>query len=88
MGTMTESLVLAPIAGVRLELYAEITKAVACRFLQYAGDDRPGRWTPQAVAAGRGVPSAAWDRAQAGWAERIRTDPDVAARFVELYLAS
>lgn len=74
-----------PIAGVRLELYASVTKRIATQFLQHAGSERPDRWTPEAVAAGLGVPAGAWIRAHVGWRERIRRNPPVARRFQELY---
>lgn len=81
----TQDQIFEPIAGVRLELYATITKRIATQFLLHAGSDRPGRWMPEAVAAGLGVPSGAWIRAHVGWRERIRSNPAVARRFHQLY---
>lgn len=67
-----------PIAGVDLDTYSRIVKAVAVR-----ADDA----ALPAIAADAGITPEAWQRAQRGWDERIRADPDVALAFRSRYRA-
>jgi hypothetical protein len=67
-----------PIAGVSIELYAEISKGLAA----YGYDVSKA---PE-VAASKGVSGEDWDAAQAGWNERIKADKAVAQRFNALYM--
>jgi hypothetical protein len=67
----------APIGGVSLKLYAEISKALA------AGGSDQSR--AAAIAAGHGIPASDWQAALDGWNGRIRTNPAVAQRFNALY---
>ena len=66
-----------PIAGVSLELYAEISRESA---------GRPGDLGHAASsAAGRGVSSESWQTAMNGWNARMH-NPSVAQRFNALYM--
>jgi hypothetical protein len=66
-----------PIAGVSIELYADITRECA---------GRPGDLGHAAmVAAGRGVSAESWQAAMAGWNARMH-NPSVAQRFNALYM--
>lgn len=68
---------LEPIAGVSLELYAEISKGLAAyNYDQSKGAD---------VAAAKGVTATSWEQAMAGWNDRIKADPAVARQFNKLY---
>jgi hypothetical protein len=66
-----------PIAGVSLELYAQISKGLAA----YNYDVAKG---PVAAAA-RGVSADQWECAMTGWNERIKADRSVAHRFNAFY---
>ena len=66
-----------PIAGVSLELYAEISRESA---------GRPGDLGHAAmVASGRGVSGDSWQAAMDGWNARMH-NPSVAQRFNALYM--
>jgi hypothetical protein len=67
----------APIAGVSLDLYAEISKGLA------AYDYDQSR-APE-IAASKGIAAVSWDQATNGWNDRIRANPSVAQRFDALY---
>ena len=68
---------LAPIAGVSLELYAEISRSFAeVGYDQARGPELAGR---------KGVAPDAWALAVDGWNARIAAVPTVAARFNALY---
>jgi hypothetical protein len=69
-----------PIAGVSLELFAQICKGLAA----YGYDQSKGA----AVAATKGVAPDAWQQALDGWNERIRSNPAMAQRFNVLYQGS
>ena len=66
-----------PIAGVSLELYAEISRDLAG--VGYDQTRAPG------LAAAKGVGAAEWDAAVAGWNARMQTNPGVGQRFNALY---
>jgi hypothetical protein len=66
-----------PIAGVSLELYAEISKGLAA----YNYDITKG---PE-VAAAKGVCAVDWNQAMTGWNDRIKANRAVAQRFNALY---
>ena len=66
-----------PIAGVSIELYAEISKGLAA----YNYDITKG---PE-VAASKGVSADSWDQAMTGWNDRIKANRAVAQRFNALY---
>ena len=68
---------LEPIAGVSLELYARIVKAIAP--LNYDQSALPG------IAASHGVDSASWQQAHDGWNARIQGEPAVAKAFSDVY---
>jgi hypothetical protein len=68
-----------PIAGVSIELYAEISKGLAA----YGYDQSKA----VELAAAKGIPADAWAEALAGWNQRIAADPSVAQRFNTLYRA-
>ena len=68
---------LEPIAGVGLELYAQIVKAIAP--LGYDQSALPG------IAASRGVDGASWQQAHDGWNARIQGEPAVAKAFSDVY---
>jgi hypothetical protein len=68
-----------PIAGVSIELYAEISKGLAA----YGYDQSKA----VELAAAKGVSADAWAEALAGWNARIAADPSVAQRFNALYRA-
>ena len=68
---------LAPIAGVSLELYAEISRGLA----DYNYDPAMG----PTVAQSKGVSADAWQAALDGWNARMHQDPAVARRFNLLY---
>jgi hypothetical protein len=66
-----------PIAGVSLELYADISREAAVR---------PGDLEHVAmIAAGRGVSAESWQQAMNGWNARMH-NPAVAQRFNSLYM--
>jgi hypothetical protein len=71
---------LAPIAGVSLEKYVEISKGLAD-----VGYDQS---KSHEVAASRGVSAGDWDAAVAGWNERIKANRAVGQRFNQLYMGS
>ena len=68
-----------PIAGVSIELFAEVCKGLAA----YGYDQSKA----VEVAAAKGVPGDAWEQALAGWNQRIAANPAVAQRFNALYRA-
>jgi hypothetical protein len=65
------------IAGVDINLYATIVKAIAP--LGYDQSLLPG------IAASHGVPADAWQAAHDGWNGRIQNDPAVARAFSDVY---
>lgn len=67
----------APVAGVTLEVYADISRS----FAEVAYDQTKG---PE-LAARKGVSAEDWEAALVGWNARITTDPAVASRFNALY---
>jgi hypothetical protein len=69
-----------PIAGVSLDLFAEISRSLAV----YGYDLAKG---PE-LAASRGVSADEWIQATAGWNDRIKTNAAVAERFDVLYLGT
>lgn len=66
-----------PIAGVSLQQYAIIVKAIAP--LNYDQSALPG------IAASHGVDGASWQAAHDGWNARIQGDPAVARAFSDIY---
>ncbi|HVQ21930.1 MAG TPA: hypothetical protein VMT36_01535 [Candidatus Saccharimonadia bacterium] len=66
-----------PISGVSIELYAEISRDLAT--VNYDQAQAP------ALANAKGVVSADWDAAVAGWNARMQTNPAVGQRFNALY---
>ncbi len=66
-----------PIAGVSLELYAEISRELTAR----GGDQSQA----PVIAAERGVDAASWQAAVDGWNARITANPAVATRFNQLW---
>jgi ABC-type amino acid transport substrate-binding protein len=66
-----------PVAGVSIELYAEISKGLAA----YNYDITKG---PE-VAASKGVSADDWNAAMTGWNDRIKANRAVAQRFNALY---
>jgi len=69
-----------PIAGVTLEVYAQINVEFSNR-----GYDPT---VAQVMAARRGIAKSSWAEAVAGWNRRIHEHPQVAAEFVRLYKAA
>jgi multidrug efflux pump subunit AcrA (membrane-fusion protein) len=69
-----------PIAGVSLELYAQISKGLAAH-----GYDQS---KSVEIAAEKGVDADSWQQAQDGWNERIKSDPAVGQQFNRFYTAS
>lgn len=65
------------IAGVSLEEFAAVSKAVAAFNYDQAR-------LPE-IAASRGIPAFSWDEAFAGWNGRIQANQAVAQRFNQLY---
>ena len=68
-----------PIAGVSLELYAQISKDLGT-----VGYDQSK--APE-IAAKHGVSGANWGLAEKGWGDRIRADRGVGVKFNALYTA-
>jgi hypothetical protein len=68
---------LAPIGGVSLELYAQVSRELGDRGATL--DQAP------ALAAERGVAAADWHAAVAGWNQRMAANPAVGAQFSRLY---
>jgi hypothetical protein len=66
-----------PIAGVDLNTYARIVKAIAP--MNYDQSLLPG------IAASHGIDSARWQQAHDGWNARIQADPAVARAFSDVY---
>ncbi|MBI4884944.1 MAG: hypothetical protein HY826_12910 [Actinobacteria bacterium] len=66
-----------PIAGVDLQKYAKIVKAIAP--MNYDQTLLPG------IAAANGVDAGSWQQAHDGWNARIKADPGVAAAFSAAY---
>jgi hypothetical protein len=69
-----------PIAGVSLDLYVEIAKALA------ASDDNQSKAAD--VAASKGVAASDWSDAVDGWNARLLSNPSVGQRFNVLYTAA
>jgi len=67
-----------PIAGVSLELYAEISRELADR----GGDQSQATQ----VAASKGVSADSWQAAMDGWNDRMKTNPAVGQQFNKLYM--
>jgi hypothetical protein len=67
-----------PIAGVSIELYAEISRGLAA----FNYDIAKG---PE-VAASKGVSEESWEEAMQGWNDRIKANRAVAQRFNALYM--
>ena len=65
------------IAGVSLQQYAVIVKAIAP--LNYDQSALPG------IAASHGIDGASWQQAHDGWNARIQGDPAVARAFSDVY---
>ena len=66
-----------PIAGVSLDLYADISRDLAT--VNYDQSQAPG------LALSRGVTGDRWQQALDGWNARIQANPTVAQRFNQLY---
>ncbi len=66
-----------PIAGVDIQTYAKIVKAIAP--LNNDQSLLPG------IAASNGVDAASWTKAHDGWNARIKADPGVASAFSAAY---
>ena len=69
---------LAPIAGVSLEQYVDISKGLAA----YGYDQSKAAL----VAASKGVSADSWDAAVEGWNERITANRAIGQRFNQLYM--
>jgi len=67
----------APIGGVSIELYAELSRELGAR--GYGLEQAP------ALAAERGIAAADWHAAVAGWNQRMAANPAVALEFNRLY---
>jgi hypothetical protein len=67
-----------PIAGVSLDLYAEISRELANR-----GYDQS---QAVEVAATKGVSADSWQAAMDGWNGRMKTNPAVGQQFNKLYM--
>lgn len=66
-----------PIAGVSLDLYAEVSKGLAAfNYDQSKAVD---------IAASKGIDPDSWTQAMNGWNDRIKASPAVAQRFNQLY---
>jgi hypothetical protein len=68
---------LAPIGGVSIELYAELSRELGAR--GYSLEQAP------ALAAERGIAADDWHAAVAGWNQRMAANPAVALQFNRLY---
>ena len=66
-----------PVAGVSLELYAEVAKGLA----EYDYDQSKAAY----VAGTKGISPSDWQTAGDTWNERIKANPAVAQRFNALY---
>ena len=66
-----------PVAGVTLELYAEVSKGLA----EYNYDQA---MAPQ-IASSKGIAADAWQTAADTWNARMKANPAVAQRFNALY---
>jgi len=67
----------APIGGVSIELYAELSRELGAR--GYGLEQAPS------LAAERGIAAEDWHAAVAGWNQRMATNPAVALEFNRLY---
>jgi hypothetical protein len=67
-----------PIAGVSIELYAEISRGLAAFNYDIARGPE--------VAASKGVSAESWEEAMQGWNDRIKANRAVAQRFNALYM--
>jgi len=72
---------LEPIAGVTLQQYADVSKAM---------QNAQARTTEQllAVAAVKGLPQETWEAAYEGWNARMKGDMQLATQFGHLFQAS
>lgn len=68
---------LAPIEGVTLERYAQVSKVAATRGLDQAGLN--------AYVASLGIDPAVWNRATEGWNARFKGDMRLATQFGRIY---
>jgi hypothetical protein len=68
---------LAPIGGVTIELYAELSRELGAR--GYTLEQAP------ALAAEHGIAADDWHAAVAGWNQRMAANPAVALQFNRLY---
>lgn len=66
-----------PIAGVDIERYAAVSRALADRGLDASA--------APTVAAEHGIDGSSWDAAVAGWNARMQSDHQVAQRFNAFY---
>lgn len=76
-GGATEGPDYEPIAGVSLELFAEISKGLAA--YNYDQSKAPE------IAASKGVSGENWQTAMDGWGERMKSNPQLAAKFNKIY---
>ena len=66
-----------PVAGVSLQLYAEISKGLAAVYYQQA--------QAPALALAKGVQPQDWEVAMTEWTARMRRDPTIAKAFNTYY---
>jgi hypothetical protein len=71
---------LAPIAGVSLEQYVDISKGLS----EYGYDQSKATM----VAASKGVSAESWEAAVAGWNDRIKANRAIGQRFNQLYMGA
>jgi hypothetical protein len=76
-GTLPAGADFDPIAGVSLELFADVSRGLAA----YSYDITKAT----EIAASKGVSPEDWNRAMNAWNERIKARPAVAKRFNALY---
>ena len=69
-----------PIAGVSIEMYAEVSKGLAA----YNYDQSKA----VEIAASKGIAADSWNQAVAGWNDRIKANRAVGQRFNQLYMGS
>jgi hypothetical protein len=69
-----------PVAGVSLDQFAAVSKAIAA--FSYDTAKLPE------IAASKGIPAFTWETASQGWNDRIKQNPAVARRFNQLYRES
>jgi len=68
-----------PIAGVSLELFAEVSR-------ELQNHDYDQTKAPE-IAASKGIPAEDWQTALDGWNDRIKADPAIAKQFNTYYRA-